>query len=77
MGKARGHRSKMKSTWLWLLATTANLVGVAKAVGEGFYPPNHFDYVTQITGEDHLNSFVEEQLAADKTVFVRWIASEG
>ena len=54
------------------------LAALAGAVqGMDFYPPDHFDYVTKIQDEEHLNSFLESQIAEDKTVFVRWIASEG
>lgn len=41
------------------------------------YPDNHFDYVTKIEDADQLNQVIEETLAEDKTLFVRWIASEG
>lgn len=45
------------------------------AADEIFYPKNHFNYVNNIADVDSLNSFVKEQIAQDKTVFVRWIAS--
>jgi hypothetical protein len=49
--------------------------GVANAVG--LYPDGHFDYVAKISDRASLDSFVESNLAADKAVFVRFIASEG
>jgi hypothetical protein len=62
---------RLASSLLWF-ATTA--LGVAS--GE-FYPEKHFEYVTAIEDEEHLNSFVQSQLDQKKSVFVRWIASEG
>ena len=54
------------------------LAAIASAVqGMDFYPSDHFDYVTKIQSEDHLNEYLESQISQDKTVFVRWIAAEG
>lgn len=44
---------------------------------EAIYPEGHFDHVTKINDEDHLNAVVEETLSADKALMVRWIASPG
>jgi len=41
------------------------------------YPDGHFDRVTKIRDADQLGSVVDEALAAGRTLFVRWIASEG
>ena len=52
-----------------LIALTAALLG-------GIYPDGHFDYVTKCT-QDTFDGYVKEQVDAGKTLFVRWIASEG
>ena len=51
------------------LLTTALLAGI--------YPDGHFDHVTKVTDETMFNALVKEQVDAGKTLFVRWIASEG
>jgi hypothetical protein len=62
----------------WLCAATLALIALATvAADEIFYPSHHFNYVTKITDESSLNSFVQKNIAEDKAVFVRWIASEG
>jgi len=48
-------------------------MGMAQA---GIYPDGHWDAVTKLTTEN-ADSFVKENVDAGKTVFVRWIASEG
>jgi len=48
-------------------------IGVAAA---GIYPDGHFDKVTKLTN-DNFDSTVADAVASDKTLFVRWIASEG
>jgi hypothetical protein len=53
------------------------LLDVVSAQQESFYPRRHFDRVTKLTDSDALNAFVESNLAQSKSVFVRWIASEG
>lgn len=42
----------------------------------GIYPDGHFDKVTKLTN-DNFDSTVADAVASDKTLFVRWIASEG
>lgn len=49
------------------------LMGLASA---GIYPDGHFDYVLKPT-KDNFEDMVKEQVDAGKTLFVRWIASEG
>jgi len=58
------------------VAATFLAAAVAGVAGD-FYPDGHFDHVTQITDKEHLDSFVSSNIAEDKTVFVRWIASTG
>lgn len=41
------------------------------------YPEGHFNFVTKITDEAQLHTLIDDTLAADKTLMVRWIASEG
>jgi hypothetical protein len=49
----------------WLCAATLALVALTTVAADDiFYPTNHFNYVTK-------------NIAEDKAVFVRWIASEG
>jgi hypothetical protein len=67
---------RLASTLSLWFATTAAL-GVAAGGGGDFYPEKHFEYVTDIQNEEHLDSFVQSQLDQKKSVFVRWIASEG
>jgi hypothetical protein len=40
------------------------------------YPDGHFDKVTKCT-TDNFEKLVESTVDADKTLFVRWIASAG
>ena len=70
--QAASSKGRMRLALLSSLATTA----LGASVG-GFYPENHFEYVTEIQSEEHLNLFVQSQLDQKKSVFVRWIASEG
>lgn len=49
-----------------VLASTANAI----------YPDDHWTYSTELT-TDNVDGFVKENVDAGKTVFVRWIASEG
>ena len=51
------------------------IVGVLTT--QAIYPDGHFDHVTKITDENHLNTVIGESLAADQTLMVRWIASSG
>jgi len=57
-----------------LLATVA-AAAVATA-SAGIYPDDHWQYSTQLTA-DNFDSTVQEAIDAGKTLFVRWIASEG
>jgi len=58
-----------------VLTTMAmTLVGLAAA---GIYPDGHFDYVTKVTDESQFTDLIKQEVDAGKTLFVRWIASEG
>jgi hypothetical protein len=51
---------------------------LASMVNGNFYSEGHFNRVEKITDYGYLLDFVGEQTEEkDKTVFVRWIASEG
>ena len=53
------------------------LLALASVAYGSFYPEGHFDRVEKITDYGLLLDYVDEQVEKDKTVFVRWIASEG
>lgn len=42
----------------------------------GIYPDGHFDHVTKLT-QSNFDETVKANVDAGKTLFVRWIASEG
>ena len=49
---------------------------LATMLAAGIYPDGHWDYSTKLTVgtfDDHIKT----QVDAGKTLFVRWIASEG
>jgi len=46
------------------------------AVHGGIYPDDHWSFATELT-PDNGDSFIKDNVDAGKTVFVRWIASEG
>ena len=46
------------------------------AILSGIYPDDHFDKVTKLT-EANFESTVTEAVDSGKSLFVRWIASEG
>jgi hypothetical protein len=52
-------------------ATLASL-----AVAAAIYPKDHWDYSTEL-GKDNFEEFVKTNVDTGKTVFVRFIASEG
>jgi len=49
---------------------------MATLVSAGIYPDDHWDKCTKVTN-DNADEFVKTNVDAGKTVFVRWIASEG
>jgi len=52
------------------------LAALAAVAAAGLYPDDHWDYSTELTTEN-ADSFIKDNVDAGKTVFVRWIASEG
>jgi hypothetical protein len=42
----------------------------------GIHPDGHWDRCTKLS-PDNADDFVKENVDAGKTVFIRWIASEG
>jgi len=59
-----------------VLAALPGDQGVAAAAGDVFYPDGHWDRVTQLT-TDNFADVVKTTVDAGKTLFVRWIASQG
>jgi len=49
---------------------------LAAVVQGGIYPDGHWDHSTELTA-DSADDFVKSNVDAGKTVFIRWIASEG
>ena len=70
LGGSASRNSAGASATMALVALTATLLA-------GIYPDGHFDHVTKVTDETMFNALVKEQVDAGKTLFVRWIASEG
>lgn len=56
--------------------TVAGAVMLALAGSGGIYPAGHFDRVTKLTTANAEES-IKGAVSAGKTLFVRWIASEG
>jgi len=56
---------------MMLAALTVGLLATA-----GIYPDGHFDSVFKAT-TDNFEAHVKQEVDAGKTLFVRWIASEG
>jgi hypothetical protein len=54
----------------------ALLLGAVAAALGGIYPDGHFDHVMKCT-KDTFDEFVKTNVDSGKTLFVRWIASEG
>lgn len=53
------------------------VLGVLVTQIAAIYPDGHFNHITKISDEGQLNTLIDETLSADKTLMVRWIASEG
>eukprot|EP00406_Dinophysis_acuminata_P083508 CAMPEP_0179248450 /NCGR_PEP_ID=MMETSP0797-20121207/20130_1 /TAXON_ID=47934 /ORGANISM="Dinophysis acuminata, Strain DAEP01" /LENGTH=60 /DNA_ID=CAMNT_0020956099 /DNA_START=82 /DNA_END=264 /DNA_ORIENTATION=- len=60
------------------MAALSVLVGLlaATTAHAGIYPDGHWDRATELT-TGNVDNFVKENVDAGKTVFIRWIASEG
>jgi len=54
----------------------ARMLLVATLLAAGIYPDGHWTRATKLTPAN-FEGFVESQVDAGKTLFVRWIASEG
>ena len=52
------------------------LVLIVAGAAAGIYPDGHFDVSTKLT-VDNFEPTVQAAIDAGKTMFVRWIASEG
>jgi len=52
----------------------AVLSGVANA---GIYPDDHWQYASKLANDEEFDALVGQAVDSDKTLFVRWIASEG
>ena len=53
------------------------LAALAMAVTvQAIYPDDHWNYSTKLTTSNYQDK-IESEISAGKTVFVRWIASEG
>jgi len=52
------------------------VLAVAALLATGIYPSGHWDHATKLTTKN-FKPFVTDNVDAGKTVFVRWIASEG
>jgi len=65
-------------TWRWSVLThlMAALLTTALLVAGGIYPDGHFDTVTKMTGANK-DDVIKEAVDAGKTLFIRFIASEG
>ena len=62
----------MRPLRLLLTVVGACLLGSTTAI----YPADHWNFSTELTGEN-FESFINDNLKAGKTTFVRWIASSG
>jgi len=58
------------------LSVVTRVLALGTLVSAGIYPDNHWDHATELSTEN-ADSFVKENVDAGKTVFIRWIASEG
>jgi len=45
-------------------------------VAAGLYPDDHWSYSTKLTTENYVDT-IQSEIDNGKTVFVRWVASEG
>ena len=59
------------------LAAAAPLSFAAAKVPGGIYPEGHFDWATEVKTQTQLELLVDRAIASEKTLMVRWIASEG
>jgi len=76
--RSKGAFSRLIATTLLALLLLSSTPAVSAAGRErsSIYPDDHWSYSTKLTGSN-FNEFVEGELAKGKTVFVRFIASQG
>jgi len=65
-------RRMMNPRGLFILS----LIAIATTFSHAIYPDDHWDYSIKLT-TSNFHSTIETAIGADKTVFVRWIASSG
>jgi len=58
------------------LSIFVGMLATASVAQAGIYPDGHWDTATKLTASN-ADDFVKTNVDAGKTVFVRWIASEG
>jgi hypothetical protein len=58
-----------------LIASIMSLALLAPTVS-AIYPSDHFQYSTKLTQANYVSK-IQSEIDLGKTVFVRWIASEG
>lgn len=71
------HSTAMVRSFLLAALAILELVAGASVQTTPFYNDGHFDNVAKLSSMDDFTSFVETNIAQSKTVFVRWVASEG
>ena len=59
------------------LAAVATAPLAAAAKPGSIYPPDHWSFTTRISSQGQLEELIDRNIAAEKTLMVRWIASEG
>jgi hypothetical protein len=59
-----------------VLSVVVALLAVSEVAQAGIYPDGHWDRSTKLS-TSNADDFVKKNVDAGKTVFVRWIASEG
>jgi len=58
------------------LSVVASVLVLGTLASAGIYPDNHWEHATELSTAN-ADSFVKDNVDAGKTVFIRWIASEG
>ena len=59
-----------------IIFVISSLLAIANASNGGIYPEGHWDYSTKLTTAN-FDGIVKDNIDKGKTLFVRWIASEG
>ena len=79
-GGFKASRRVYKKKMAPLLTKSAVLLAAlstAQLAAASFYEQGHFDRVTKITSESTFDRLIKQAMDEDKTLFVRFIASEG